>query len=126
MVDLIRTSHASLVAIPAEHKYLLHSMSEDNDLEGAEEAENIIAFLEEQTPGMYVGILANDSVSPGCDGWKREHYHCERYARMWYTFLISKAVWEQYKEAVEAKHKEYLYDHRCKVSEVSTEKEVKA
>lgn len=111
----IRTSYQSLKAIPEKHWHVLHHMWEDRDLDGAHEAENIIEFLEKETPGGFVGILANDSVYPSCDSWETGHYNCELYDGNWYTVLISKKIWNEYKSKVEAADQKWKDDHKCKV-----------
>lgn len=112
----IRTSYESLSAIPDEHKRVLHSMYEDNDLDGAEEAEQLIEWLEQETPGSFVGILANDSTLPGCDSWETNHYNCEYYSPYWYTVLIPKKIWDEYEDRVKAKDQEWKHAHKCRIS----------
>jgi hypothetical protein len=116
MANFIRISHASLAVIPVEHRLTIHSMYEDNDLDGAEHAEKIVDFIEQETPGSFVAILANDSVTPGCIDKDYEHYTCDHYVPYWYTVLIASSIWEQYKGAVLAKDQEWKDAHGCKVA----------
>src|SRR5712664_940173 len=111
----IRTSYQSLKAIPDEHQRVIHSMYEDRDLEGAEEAEELIEWLEQEAHGSFVGILANDSVHPACDTWKTEHYHCELYDGNWHTVLVPKKIWDEYKPQVKAGDQAWKDAHRCRV-----------
>lgn len=111
----IRTSYQSLKVIPNEHKRVLHSMYEDRDLDGAREAEELIEFLEQEAPGMFVGILANDSVHPACNSWEREHYHCELYDRNWYTVLVPKKIWDECEDRIKAKDQEWKDANQCKL-----------
>jgi hypothetical protein len=115
MSDLIRTSYESLKVIPDEHKRVLHSMYEDNDLDGAHEAESAIDFIEKEVPGTFVGIMANDSVSPPCAYTEDNHFPCDYYAEEWYTVLVSKKIWDEYKSQVEAKDQEWKDAHQCKL-----------
>jgi len=117
----IRISYQSLKAIPDEHKRVLHSMYEDNDLDGAGEAEELIEWLEKEMPGSFVGILANDSVTPGCDTWAQEHYHCELYAPHWYTVLVPKKIWDEYKPLVEEADKAWKAKNQCKMVSAKAE-----
>lgn len=112
MEELIRISHQSLEVIPSINKFTLHAMYEDTD--GAENAEAYIEFLEREAPGIFVGILANNSVSQNCG-----HYKCDHYDEYWYTILISKTIWEQYKEQVEAADLKWKHEHGCKLSKVN-------
>jgi len=118
MADLIRISYQSVQVIPQEHRRLLHSMYEDNDLDGAQLPEHLIEWLEQETPGMFVGVLANDSTMPGCDSWETNHYNCEYYNPWWYTVLISKKIWDEYEDRVKAKDQEWKDAHQCKLLEL--------
>ena len=113
MAEFERVSHAALAVIPEEHQFLMHSMYEDSDLDGASQAEEVFDFLNKEDPGRFVIILANDSVSPPCCNSKG-HYHCDYYAPYWYTTLVAKPVWEQYKDTVLAKDQEWKQAHQCK------------
>jgi hypothetical protein len=113
-MELIRISHVAIQEIPQEHRRLLHKMYEDNDLEGAEEAGELINFLEQEAPGSFVGFEANDSVAPPC-AYTEGHYPCDYYAPMWFVILVSAVVWEQYKDAVMKKEQEYKDSHKCKI-----------
>jgi hypothetical protein len=50
MAEFIRTSYTSLSVIPDEHRYLMHSMYEDSDLDGAGEVEAVFDFIERVDP----------------------------------------------------------------------------
>lgn len=119
MVEFIRVSHEALKAIPYGNMLIMHQMYEDNDLEGAEQAEKVFGFIEQEKPGTFVALLANDSVSPSCitglQGSLENHYHCDYYAPYWYTVLVSVDVWEKHKDAVRAKDREWKHAHRCKL-----------
>lgn len=119
MAELIETSHESLRVIPSEHVRILHNMYEDNDLDGAETAKDLIDFLEEEAPGSFVGILANDSVHATCDSWEPDHYNCEYYSPYWYTFLISKKIWDEHADRVEAADQAWKDSHGCKFAKKS-------
>jgi len=116
MADFIRVSYAALSAIPVEHCYLAHSMYEDSDLDCYSTAEGIFDFIERKAPGLFVGVLANDSVTPPCCNAKL-HYDCDYYDPSWYTVFMLKADWEQYNDAVMAKDQEWKAAHGCKVVE---------
>jgi hypothetical protein len=113
-MDFIRVSHVAIQEVPVEHRHLLHKSYEDNDLEGADQAEELLDFLVKEVPESFVGVLANDSVSPPC-AYIEGHYHCDYYAPYWFTILISTAVWEQYKEAVLKKDQEHKNNYQCRV-----------
>lgn len=116
MANFIRVSYTALSAIPEEHRYLAHSMYEDSDLDGIQVAEATFDFIEKKAPGLFVGILANDSVTPPCCNAKL-HYDCDYYEPYWYTVFILKADWEQYYDAVMAKDRLHQVAHQCKVVE---------
>jgi hypothetical protein len=118
MSDLIRASYQAVQVIPQEHRRLLHTSYEDNDLDGVYEAEAMIGFLEKEVPGSFVGILANNSVSPPCAYTADGHYPCDYYDEYWYTVLISKKVWDEYEERVMAKDQEWKDAHQCKLAKV--------
>ena len=113
MAEFIRTSYVSLHAIPEGYWYIMHQMYEDSDLDGANEVEAAFDFIEKQVPGSFVGILANDSVTPPCCN-SEGHYHCDHYNPYWYTVLVAAPIWEQYKAQVEAKHQAYVNTHQCR------------
>lgn len=116
MADLIRTSYQSLAVIPSTHQFLMHKMYEDNDLDGAQQAERVIDFLAKEASETFVGVLANDSVSPPCVlAGEYDHFSCDFYEPYWYTVLIASSVWEQYKGAVEAADLAWKDAHGCKV-----------
>lgn len=114
MAELERTSWTSLSVIPEDKRLLMHRMYEDSDLVGADTSEAVVDFLNAQTPGLYIGILANDSVTPPCCN-QELHYECDFYEPYWYTILVSKATWDEYKEAVIAKDQEWKSTHGCKL-----------
>jgi len=114
MANMIRTSWTSLSAIPEEHQFLMHRMYEDSDLEGAGAAEATFDFIEQEDPGRFVVILANDSVTPPCCT-SEGHYRCDYYAEYWYTVLVKKATWNLYKERVMAADQEHKAAHQCKL-----------
>lgn len=116
MSDLIRISYAAMCVIPAEHRNTLHSMYEDGDVDGAEQAERDIAFLEREAPGVFVGILAHGSVSPPCTT-EHGHYQCDYYDPTWTTVLVSSAIWQQYYDAVMVREQQHKDEHQCKVKE---------
>ena len=113
MANFERVSYAALAVIPQEKQYLAHSMYEDNDLKGAEKAEALCDYLEQEMPGQIIGILANDSVTPPCCNQKF-HYDCDFYAPHWFTVLVSKATWDEYRDAVMVKDQEWKAKHGCK------------
>jgi len=118
MADLIRVSYEAVQVIPQEHRKLLHTSYEDNDLEGCYKAEEMVDFLEKEAPGSFVGIMANNSVSPDCctiDGLMSDHFPCDYYDELWYTVLITKKIWDEYKPQVEAKDQEWKDAHKCKL-----------
>lgn len=117
----IRVSHESLKVIPGKHVRVLHKMYEDSDLDGAEKAENFIGFLEQEAPGTFVAILANDSVTPSCihGSGNLDHFHCDHYNPYWYTCLVSKKVWDQYEAQVEVEDQKWKDLHQCKGADVS-------
>lgn len=110
---LERISHAALAVIPEEHQFLMHSMYEDSDLEGARQAEALFDFIEQEHPGHFVGILANDSVTPPCCN-AEGHYNCDFYEPDWYTVLVPASTWKEYQGAVWAKDQEWKQAHGCK------------
>ena len=123
---LLRHSYTAIVnSIPDYHMRMLHIMYEDQDLHGRTEAEDLITYIEEQDPGTFIGILADDTVSPPCVS-EQGHYPCQHYDEYTYIFLISTARWEQYKEIVYQRDKEHQKQHQCKVGltvYLSSEKE---
>ena len=117
----IRVSRQALSVIPSDRIRAIHTMYEDNDLGGAEKAEDLIAFLEQEAPGAFVAILANDSVTPSCvnGSGNLDHFHCDHYEPYWHTCLVSKKIWDEYKSQVEAKDKEWKDAHKCKLAKKS-------
>ncbi len=115
MAEFIRVSRASLDVIPAEHRFSLHEMYEDSDLDGASQAEGIYDFIDSEAPGAFVAVLANDSVTPPCCNAEM-HYPCDYYDPYWYTVLIAQPVWEHYEKAVMAKDQAWKAAHGCKLS----------
>ncbi len=115
MAEFIRVSRASLDAIPVEHRFSLHEMYEDSDLDGANQAEGTFDFIEKQAPGQFVIVLANDSVTPPCCNAEM-HYPCDYYDPYWYTVLIATPVWERYEKAVMAKDAAWKAAHGCKLN----------
>lgn len=114
MADTIRVSHEALKAIPVEHQKVLHRMYEDNDVPGADDAEDIFNFIERQAPGTFVLVLANDSVSPPCTT-EQMHFHCDHYAPYWYTVLIPADKWEMCKADVMRQDQLWKDAHACRV-----------
>ena len=114
MAEMIRTSYTSLDVIPEIDRHLMHSMYEDSDIDGANEAEALFDFIERVDPGRFVIVLANDSVTPPCSN-SQGHYHCDYYAPYWYTVLVPMPIWEQYKARVEAQYQEWIRSHGCKI-----------
>lgn len=109
MANLIRTSCYSLSIIPVESRYTLHRMYEDSDSDGADDAEQLVDFLESQTPGVYVAVQGNDSVGNTC------HYPCDYYDPYWHIILIPAKVWEEHKDEVKRLDQEWQDSHGCKM-----------
>ena len=115
MADFIRVSYTALEAIPEEHRFLAHSMYEDSDLDNATAAEAAFDFIERKAPGLFVGVLANDSVTPPCCN-AEGHYNCDFYEPYWYTVWILATDWERYKDAVMTMDQEHKARHQCRVA----------
>lgn len=118
MSDLIRISYQAVRVIPQEHRRLLHTSYEDNDLDGVYRAEEMIAFLQKEASGSFVGIMANNSVSPDCctvDGLMGNHFPCDYYDEYWYTVLISKRIWDEYEVQVREADRKWKDAHQCKL-----------
>jgi len=117
MADFIRVSYASLSVIPEERRYLMHSMYEDSDVDGANDAEAVFDFIERVAPGTFVLVLCNDSVTPPCCN-RQGHFHCDHYAPYWCCVLLLASTWEQYESRVKAAHQAWIDSRQCKVVEV--------
>lgn len=118
--ELIQVQREVLnAAIPVESRWQLISMYEDRDLEGHEAAEELVAFLERATPGLYVGLLVNSCHNPGCDLTQKEHYGCEVYDPIWDIVLVPKAIWEQSLAKREEALEKFKEDNRCRHAKTS-------
>src|SRR2546430_5881262 len=117
MAELIRVSYQSVQVIPQEHRFLMHRMYEDNDLDGAYAAEKMFEFIEKEAGETFVAVMANDSVSPPCAYVADEHFPCDYYDEYWYTVLVSKKIWDEYEERIKARDQEWKDAHQCKLVE---------
>lgn len=118
MAELIRVSYKAIEVIPQEHRRTLHTSYEDNDLEGCYEAERFIEWLQQEMPESFVGIMANNSVRPECctiEGLMGDHFPCDYYDELWYTVLIPKKIWDEYKSQVEKADQAWKDAHQCKL-----------
>jgi hypothetical protein len=101
-------------------KKLLHSMWEDNDLEGNEEAIEHYAWLEQHAPGMFVLIDTGDYIVPECirESYDRAHEHCETYDATYALYLVPMHIWNECSDAVLAANLEWHNQHnRCQRKE---------
>lgn len=147
--ELIRVQREVLeAAIPVEQRWMLHWMYEDNDLEGAYNAEEVAAALEHATPesidalatngtldemedreelltflkkfpAPFVGILVNSCHSPGCNPAQEEHFHCELYDPYWETVIVPRAVWEQSRQQREEALGKFKEENGCRHAKTS-------
>lgn len=89
-------------------KQLLHSMWEDNDLEGCESAEERYEWLEQHAPGQFVLVDTGDYIVLEClhnSSYDRLHEHCETYDATYALYLVPMSVWNACSETVLAADK---------------------
>jgi hypothetical protein len=98
-------------------KKLLHTMWEDNDLEGNENAMEHYRWLEESAPGQFALIDTGDYIVPEClhnSSYDRLHEHCETYDATYSLYLVPINAWNKCKDAVLAVDKQWREEHnRC-------------
>lgn len=80
------SNHAVVTALNCDH-VLLHSMWEDNDLDGAEEAEEILGLIERFYPGRFVVLDTGDYFTVPFD---QENPGFETYDARYCLYVLTK------------------------------------
>lgn len=121
-VGLLRHSAIAIQTVVPEHgRHALHRMYQDNDVDGARRAEALLEFLQQEIPGSFVGVLANNSVTPPCCN-AEGHYPCSFDDPYWTTYLFSRETYERYREQIIQEDVKWQESHGCKLAKKKGDK----